>query len=113
MVHNGIEYGLMAAYAEGFNIIKHANVGLKAQMADAETTPLRHPEHYKYDIDVGAGRRGLAARQRGRLLAARPDRQRACAKSPDLDEFRTAAFPIPAKAAGRCWRRSTRACRRR
>jgi 6-phosphogluconate dehydrogenase len=53
MVHNGIEYGLMAAYAEGFNIIKHANVGLKSQTADAETTPLRHPEHFKYDIDIG------------------------------------------------------------
>jgi 6-phosphogluconate dehydrogenase len=54
MVHNGIEYGLMAAYAEGFNIIKHANVGLKTQVHDAETTPLRHPEHFKYDIDIGA-----------------------------------------------------------
>ena len=54
MVHNGIEYGLMAAYAEGFNVIKHANVGLKTQEADAETTPLRHPEHFKYDIDIGA-----------------------------------------------------------
>ncbi len=53
MVHNGIEYGLMAAYAEGFNIIKHANVGLHTQVHDAETTPLRHPEHFKYDIDVG------------------------------------------------------------
>ncbi len=53
MVHNGIEYGLMAAYAEGFNILKHANVGLKSQVHDAETTPLRHPEHFKYDIDVG------------------------------------------------------------
>jgi 6-phosphogluconate dehydrogenase len=52
MVHNGIEYGLMAAYAEGFNIIKHANVGLRTQVHDAETTPLRHPEHFKYDIDV-------------------------------------------------------------
>ncbi len=53
MVHNGIEYGLMAAYAEGLNIIRHANVGLKTQAADAETTPLRHPERYKYDIDIG------------------------------------------------------------
>jgi 6-phosphogluconate dehydrogenase len=52
MVHNGIEYGLMAAYAEGFNVIKHANVGLHTQVHDAETTPLRNPEHYKYDIDV-------------------------------------------------------------
>jgi 6-phosphogluconate dehydrogenase len=52
MVHNGIEYGLMAAYAEGFNIIKHANIGLQKQTADAETTPLRTPEHYQYDIDI-------------------------------------------------------------
>jgi 6-phosphogluconate dehydrogenase len=52
MVHNGIEYGLMAAYAEGLNIIEHANVGLQQTAADAETTPLRNPEHYQYDIDV-------------------------------------------------------------
>ena len=52
MVHNGIEYGLMAAYAEGFNILRHANVGLEKQVVDAETTPLRHPELYQYDIDV-------------------------------------------------------------
>jgi 6-phosphogluconate dehydrogenase len=52
MVHNGIEYGLMAAYAEGFNIIKSANVGMKKHEVDAETTPLRNPEHYQYEIDV-------------------------------------------------------------
>jgi 6-phosphogluconate dehydrogenase len=52
MVHNGIEYGLMAAYAEGFNILKHANVGKSGREADAETTPLRHPEHYQYDLDL-------------------------------------------------------------
>jgi 6-phosphogluconate dehydrogenase len=52
MVHNGIEYGLMAAYAEGMNILRHANVGLKKQETDAETTPLRNPEHYRYDIDL-------------------------------------------------------------
>ncbi len=52
MVHNGIEYGLMAAYAEGMNLLHHANVGLKKQVADAETTPLRHPELYQFDIDV-------------------------------------------------------------
>jgi 6-phosphogluconate dehydrogenase len=54
MVHNGIEYGLMAAYAEGFNILRHANVGKQGRTTDAETTPLRHPEYYQYDIDVGA-----------------------------------------------------------
>ena len=47
MVHNGIEYGLMAAYAEGFNILRHANVGLKPREVDAETTPLRNPDHYR------------------------------------------------------------------
>jgi 6-phosphogluconate dehydrogenase len=53
MVHNGIEYGLMAAYAEGLNILHHAGVGLRAQQADAETTPLRHPEHFQYQLDLG------------------------------------------------------------
>jgi len=52
MVHNGIEYGMMAAYAEGLNILKHANAGLTEQVSDAETTPLRHPDLYKYDIDI-------------------------------------------------------------
>jgi 6-phosphogluconate dehydrogenase len=52
MVHNGIEYGLMAAYAEGFNILKHANVGKQRHEADAETTPLRQPEHYQYDMNL-------------------------------------------------------------
>jgi 6-phosphogluconate dehydrogenase len=52
MVHNGIEYGLMAAYAEGFNLLRHANAGSTAREADAETTPLRHPEHFRYDLDL-------------------------------------------------------------
>jgi 6-phosphogluconate dehydrogenase len=52
MVHNGIEYGMMAAFAEGFNIIKNADIGLKTHEVDAETTPLREPEHYRYQIDV-------------------------------------------------------------
>lgn len=52
MVHNGIEYGLMAAYAEGLNVLHHANVGNLDRAADAETTPLRHPEHYRYDFDL-------------------------------------------------------------
>ena len=52
MIHNGIEYGMMAAFAEGFNIIKNANIGLKQHAVDAETTPLREPDHYKYEIDV-------------------------------------------------------------
>jgi 6-phosphogluconate dehydrogenase len=52
MVHNGIEYGLMAAYAEGFNILQHANVGKRSRVVDAETTPLRDPEHYQYDLNL-------------------------------------------------------------
>jgi 6-phosphogluconate dehydrogenase len=52
MVHNGIEYGLMAAYAEGMNILRHANVGKQQHVADAETTPLREPELYQYDFNL-------------------------------------------------------------
>ncbi len=52
MVHNGIEYGLMAAYAEGFNVLKHANVGKHTRETDAETTPLRNPKHYQYDLNL-------------------------------------------------------------
>jgi 6-phosphogluconate dehydrogenase len=54
MVHNGIEYGLMAAYAEGLNILRHANIGKASHEVDAETTPLRRPEHYQYDFDIPA-----------------------------------------------------------
>jgi 6-phosphogluconate dehydrogenase len=52
MVHNGIEYGIMAAYAEGLNILRHANVGTQARVSDAETTPLRSPELYQYDLNL-------------------------------------------------------------
>jgi 6-phosphogluconate dehydrogenase len=52
MVHNGIEYGLMAAYAEGLSILHHANVGKRRRTVDAETTPLRHPEFYQYDLNL-------------------------------------------------------------
>jgi 6-phosphogluconate dehydrogenase len=86
MVHNGIEYGLMAAYAEGLNIIKHANVGLTTHAADAETTPLRHPERYKYDIDIGqvaeVWRRGSVVASWLLDLAAS-----ALRKNPDLGNF--------------------------
>lgn len=54
MVHNAIEYGMMAAYAEGFNVLKHANAGHSDRPIDAETTPLRNPEHYRYDFNLGA-----------------------------------------------------------
>jgi 6-phosphogluconate dehydrogenase len=52
MVHNGIEYGIMAAYAEGLNILRHANAGAQATASDAETTPLRNPELYQYDLNL-------------------------------------------------------------
>jgi 6-phosphogluconate dehydrogenase len=52
MVHNGIEYGMMAAYAEGLNILKHANAGKADQTFDAETAPMREPEHYQYDMPI-------------------------------------------------------------
>jgi 6-phosphogluconate dehydrogenase len=52
MVHNGIEYGLMAAYAEGLNVLHHANEGKAERAADAETSPLRNPEHYQYDFNI-------------------------------------------------------------
>jgi 6-phosphogluconate dehydrogenase len=54
MVHNGIEYGLMAAYAEGLNILQHADAGLAARSADAETAPLTNPEHFQYTLDIAA-----------------------------------------------------------
>src|ERR1700691_1826745 len=62
MVHNGIEYGIMAAYAEGMNILRHADAGKQKQTVDAETTPLRNPEYYPYDLTIAdiaeVGRRG-------------------------------------------------------
>ena len=62
MVHNGIEYGIMAAYAEGLGILRSANIGKTQSEADAETTPLRRPENYQYDLDLAdvteAWRRG-------------------------------------------------------
>ena len=53
MVHNGIEYGLMAAYAEGINILRHANIGRAGRSVDAETSPLKSPEHFPYELDLG------------------------------------------------------------
>jgi 6-phosphogluconate dehydrogenase len=86
MVHNGIEYALMAAYAEGFNILAHANVGTRAQSVDAETAPLRHPEHYQYDLplpDVAeVWRRGSVIGSWLLDLTAR-----ALAEHPDLKQF--------------------------
>jgi len=86
MVHNGIEYGLMAAYAEGFNILRHANAGAKAHEADAETTPLRDPEHYRYDLDLA----GIAELwRRGSVISSwlLDLTAQALGESPDLGKF--------------------------
>jgi len=86
MVHNGIEYGLMAAYAEGLNIIKNADAGNRTRDADAETSPLEHPEYYRYDIDVSqvaeVWRRGSVVASWLLDLTAE-----ALAASPTLDEY--------------------------
>ena len=86
MVHNGVEYGMMAAIAEGLSIIRHADAGTHAQEVDAETTPLRNPEYYQYDIDVAEvaelWRRGSVVGSW--LVDLTAD---ALAKSPDLDQF--------------------------
>ena len=112
MVHNGIEYGIMAAYAEGLNILHSANVGKEVLEGDAETAPMEHPEYYQYDIDTvdvtEVWRRG----QRDQLVAARPDRAGAV-RVPDARRTSRAGCRIQARGAGRRSRRSTRACRRR
>ena len=86
MVHNGVEYGMMAAIAEGLSIIKHANAGKQTQELDAETTPLREPWAYQYDIDVGEvaelWRRGSVVGSW--LIDLTAD---AFAQSPDLGDF--------------------------
>ncbi|CAB4904524.1 unannotated protein [freshwater metagenome] len=86
MVHNGIEYALMASYSEGLNILKHANVGNASRDADAETAPMANPEFYQYDLDVPAitelWRRGSVVGSWLLDLTAL-----ALSKSPELDEF--------------------------
>jgi 6-phosphogluconate dehydrogenase len=86
MVHNGIEYALMAAYAEGLNVIRSADVGTRPQEADAETSPLEHPEHYRYEIDTTevaeVWRRGSVIGSWLLDLTAQ-----ALLSSPDLHEF--------------------------
>jgi 6-phosphogluconate dehydrogenase len=86
MVHNGIEYGMMAAYAEGLNILRNANAGKRQNDIDAETTPLRNPEHYQYDLNLAditeVWRRGSVVASWLLDLAAR-----ALIESPDLEDF--------------------------
>jgi 6-phosphogluconate dehydrogenase len=86
MVHNGIEYGIMAAYAEGLNILKNGNIGKAKQEADAETAPLEHPEYYQYDLDLPdvaeVWRRGSVIGSWLLDLTAQ-----ALQESPDLNEY--------------------------
>lgn len=86
MVHNGIEYGMMAAYAEGLNIIKNADIGRREQAKDAETAPLTDPEAYQYDIDLPAV---TEVWRRGSVIASwlLDLTAKALAQSPDLAEF--------------------------
>ena len=83
----------MAAYAEGLAILNHADAGMHERTDDAETTPLRDPQYYQYDLDLPAGRRGVAPRQRRRLVAARPDRQGA-ARGPRAGRLRRARLRL-------------------
>jgi 6-phosphogluconate dehydrogenase len=86
MVHNGIEYGLMAAYAEGLSVLRNASIGKQPHDTDAETTPLRDPEHYQYDLNLGdiaeVWRRGSVIASW--LLDLTAD---ALAKDPKLSQF--------------------------
>ena len=86
MIHNGIEYGLMAAYAEGLNILRHADAGTSSRAVDAETTPLRDPEHYRFDFNLAdiaeLWRRGSVVSSWLLDLTAA-----ALVDQPDLDDF--------------------------
>ena len=104
MVHNGIEYALMEAYAEGFNILAHANAGGQTRTADAETAPLRHPEHYRYELSLPdiaeLWRRGSVIGSwildlTARALAEQPDLRQYSGRVSDSGEGRwTAAAAI-------------------
>jgi 6-phosphogluconate dehydrogenase len=86
MVHNGIEYGVMAAYAEGLGVLRDANAGKQHGAVDAETTPLRNPEHYQYDLNL----RDIAeVWRRGSVIASwlLDLTAASLAKDPELSEF--------------------------
>ena len=110
MVHNGIEYGMMAAYAEGLGILRGANIGKQQGENNAETTPLREPEHYQYELNLAdiaeVWRRGSVIASW--LLDLTAD---ALAKDSALADLPDASL-IPAKAAGRSRRPLTKACPR-
>ncbi len=86
MVHNGIEYGIMAAYAEGLNILRNADAGSVTREEDAETAPLEHPEYYRYDIDIASV---AEVWRRGSVIASWLLDLSATAlfESPDLKDF--------------------------
>jgi 6-phosphogluconate dehydrogenase len=86
MVHNGIEYGVMAAYAEGLNILKNANAGTVKREEDAETAPLEHPEYYQYELDIASV---TEVWRRGSVIASWLLDLTAAAlhESPDLHEY--------------------------
>ena len=111
MVHNGIEYGMMAAYAEGLNILHNANVGKQVTAGDAETAPMEEPEFYQFDIDTTAvaevWRRGSVVGSWLLDLTARP-----CSTLPTSPSS-PGGCRTPARAAGPRSRRSTRVYRRR
>jgi 6-phosphogluconate dehydrogenase len=109
MVHNGIEYGIMAAYAEGLGVLRAANIGKAKHAVDAETTPLREPEHYQYELDLPdiaeVWRRGsVIASWLLDLTATHCSRILLCRNSPG-------GFRTPAKDGGRLRPPSTRAFR--
>ena len=126
MVHNGIEYGLMAAYAEGLNILRHANAGKTQQDVDAETTPLRHPEYYQYDLNLAeiaeVWRRGSVIASwlldlTAAALLRRAGTERLPGRVSDSGEGRWTVMaaiderPRPRSSAPRCTSASARAAR--
>ena len=112
MVHNGIEYGLMAAYAEGLNVIANADMGKRQRDMDAETAPLERPELLPVRDRHHRGRRGLAAWAASSARGCSTSPPRRCTSRRRSRSSR-AASPTRAKVAGRRSRRSRRACRRR
>ena len=110
MVHNGIEYGMMAAYARrSWSVLHNANIGKRRHEIDAETTPLRDPEHYQFDLNL---RDITEVWRRGSVIASwlLDLTATALAKDPAL-AISPAAFRILAKGDGRSRRRSTKRCR--
>ena len=110
-VHNGIEYGIMAAYAEGLNIIHSANIGKEVVEGDAETDPMEHPEYYQSDIDT---REVAEVWRRGSVISSwlLDLTAQALHESPTLEDF-SGVYRTPGRDAGLRSRRSTRASRRR